>query len=242
MSFAAILIAIKNLCHSVVAVAAIVPIILTMGMDDLPGTEVVVNENAENVYINEYGDPDVSAHRSGAGIAPQNTLMAFEKVLEEKESSVSKEEFESNFDVFTTEAMLRFVNDDYVIQTMHDLMHDHLYDVLEDYANNKETFLSENRLDEEALQYEHNQEIIEAYRTLLYYNNAEEVLVNNGYLDKEKNDLLEEVGKLMDTEKELSGVKISFVCDDGEEYIYEFTKNEDKKEFDEPSWFRFTVQ
>ena len=76
----------KNLYHSIVAVAMIIPLMLNMGAADKPGTPVIINENAQNPYINEYKDPDVSAHRSGAGIAPQNTLMAFEKVIEEKDT------------------------------------------------------------------------------------------------------------------------------------------------------------
>lgn len=73
----------KNVFHGVMAVIVAIPIMITMCLPDKAGTEIVVNENATNPYINEYKDPDVSAHRSGAGIAPQNTLMAFEKVIEE---------------------------------------------------------------------------------------------------------------------------------------------------------------
>ena len=39
-------------------------------------------ESIENPYIVEYLNPDIAAHRSGAGNAPQNTLMAFENIIE----------------------------------------------------------------------------------------------------------------------------------------------------------------
>lgn len=76
----------KNVIHAVLAVVVIIPLALTMGADDKEGTEIEINESATNQYITEYGNPDVSAHRSGAGVAPQNTLMAFEKMLEENDT------------------------------------------------------------------------------------------------------------------------------------------------------------
>ena len=81
-----IFLTLRNIYHSILAIVVIIPLMLNMGAADKPGTPVIVNENAQNPYINEYKNPDVSAHRSGAGIAPQNTLMAFEKVIEEKET------------------------------------------------------------------------------------------------------------------------------------------------------------
>ena len=39
-------------------------------------------ESIENPYIVEYLNPDIAAHRSGAGNAPENTLMAFENIIE----------------------------------------------------------------------------------------------------------------------------------------------------------------
>lgn len=77
----AIFLAIKNVFHGVVAVFMIIPLMFNMGAPDAPGTVIVPNENATNQHINEYLDTDVSAHRSGAGIVPENTLMAFEYVL-----------------------------------------------------------------------------------------------------------------------------------------------------------------
>lgn len=69
-------------------------ILLTMAKGDPAGTEVVINENAQNPYINEYGKPDISAHRSGAGIAPQNTLMAFEACVESEDFEIDIFEFD----------------------------------------------------------------------------------------------------------------------------------------------------
>lgn len=131
MSFTALILAIKNLCHSVVAVVAIVPILFTMGLDDAPGTEVIINENAENAYINEYGDPDISAHRSGAGVAPQNTLMAFEKMLENVEE----------FGVDTFEFDVQLTKDGELI-LLHDLTFDATSDAVEKYGK-KNVYASE---------------------------------------------------------------------------------------------------
>lgn len=73
--------AVRNILKGVISIAVIIPIFLTAWMPDDPDTPVLVNANATNPHINEYLDTDVSAHRSGAGIVPQNTLMAFEYVL-----------------------------------------------------------------------------------------------------------------------------------------------------------------
>lgn len=74
----------KNFIHGILAVVVIIPLALTMGADDKSGTEIETYETT-NQNIVEYGNPDISAHRSGAGVAPQNTLMAFEKMLEEND-------------------------------------------------------------------------------------------------------------------------------------------------------------
>ncbi len=123
MSFSAIILAIKNFGHSIMAVVFLLPILLTMGADDAPGTEVIINENAENSYINEYGDPDVSAHRSGAGVAPQNTIMAFEKMLENVDE----------FGVDTFEFDVQLTADGELI-LLHDLTFDATSDAVEKYG------------------------------------------------------------------------------------------------------------
>lgn len=72
---------IRSLVNGIMAIVFIIPIFLTGWMPDNPNTPVMINANATNPHINEYLDTDVSAHRSGAGIVPQNTLMAFEYVM-----------------------------------------------------------------------------------------------------------------------------------------------------------------
>lgn len=167
-----------------------------------------------------------------------NSTDSEKMLIENLDNKVSIEEFENNFDLFTTEAMLRFTNDDFVIEHMHELMDDMLYDVLEEYSNDKEKFLEENKLDDVAIRCELEEEIVNAYNTLKLYNISEEVLVNRGYIDKEKNDLMEEVGRLMDNEKTIASVEVIYKYDNGEEYAYEFTKNDEKEQPSDPSWFR----
>lgn len=78
----AILLTLKNVFHGFVAATMLIPILLTMGNAGDPNTPVETYPDSDNPYITEYLDPDISAHRSGAGIAPQNTLMAFENIIE----------------------------------------------------------------------------------------------------------------------------------------------------------------
>ena len=80
---ASFLLMIKNIFHGFVAAAMLIPIMLTMGNAGDPDTPVEAYPESDNPYITEYLDPDISAHRSGAGIAPQNTLMAFENIIEQ---------------------------------------------------------------------------------------------------------------------------------------------------------------
>ncbi|MBQ7295735.1 MAG: hypothetical protein IJW86_06030 [Clostridia bacterium] len=72
---------IKNIFHGAVAVLMLIPIMLTMGDAGDSDTEVVTFPESTNQYISQYLNPDIAAHRSGGGIAPQNTLMAFENIL-----------------------------------------------------------------------------------------------------------------------------------------------------------------
>lgn len=74
-------------------VFALVSILTTTAQKD-SGHEVVINEEALNPYINEYGGTEISAHRSGAGIAPQNTLMAFEACMEAEDFVIDYFEFD----------------------------------------------------------------------------------------------------------------------------------------------------
>lgn len=74
----------KNVFHAAVAVVMLIPIMLTMGDAGDPNVPVETYEST-NPYISEYLDPDIAAHRSGGGIAPQNTLMAFENILQQSD-------------------------------------------------------------------------------------------------------------------------------------------------------------
>ena len=76
-----ILLFIKNFYHGIIAVFMLIPILFTMGQAGDPNTPVETYPDSGNPYIREYLEPDVSAHRSGAGVAPQNTLMAFENII-----------------------------------------------------------------------------------------------------------------------------------------------------------------
>ncbi len=78
---------IKNVYHGIVSVFMLIPILLTMGNAGDPNTPVEAYPDASNPYIREYLDPDIAAHRSGAGLAPQNTLMAFENIVALGEAS-----------------------------------------------------------------------------------------------------------------------------------------------------------
>ncbi len=83
---ASVLLFIKNIFHGFVAAAMLIPIMLTMGNAGDPNTPVESYPDSTNPYIAEYLNPDISAHRSGAGIAPQNTLMAFENIIEQADA------------------------------------------------------------------------------------------------------------------------------------------------------------
>lgn len=121
--FMSILLTFKQIYYTVTSVVMLIPILLTMGADDKPGTEVFINENATNGYINEYGNPDISAHRSGAGVAPQNTQMAFEKMLENADE----------FGVDTFEFDVQLTKDGELI-LLHDLTFDATSDAVEKYG------------------------------------------------------------------------------------------------------------
>ena len=136
MSFTGLLLLIKNIFHGITAVAVLIPILFTMGADDKSGTEVVINENATHAYINEYGNPDISAHRSGAGVAPQNTLMAFEKMLENVDE----------FGVDTFEFDVQLTKDGELI-LLHDLTFDATSNATEKYGR-KNVYASQLTYDE----------------------------------------------------------------------------------------------
>lgn len=82
----ALFLAIKNTVNGVIAAFMLIPILLTMGNAGDPNTPVETYPESTNPYITEYLDPDIAAHRSGAGLAPQNTIMAFQNILSQEET------------------------------------------------------------------------------------------------------------------------------------------------------------
>lgn len=127
---------IKEATKILSGIICILPIILTMPFGDLPNTPVIPNENATNTYINEYLDPDISAHRSGAGIAPQNTKMAFETVLENTDE----------YGVDTFEFDVQITKDGELI-IMHDLTYDATSNAVE-YFGHENVYAADLTLEE----------------------------------------------------------------------------------------------
>ncbi len=111
---------IKNIFHGVVAVLMLIPIMLTMGDSGDPNTEVETYPDSTNEYISEYLNPDISAHRSGGGIAPQNTLMAFQNIIENADT----------LGVDTLEFDVQITKDGELV-LIHDLTYDGVSDVSE---------------------------------------------------------------------------------------------------------------
>ena len=109
----ALFLSLKNIFHGVVAVFMLIPIMLTMGDAGDPDTPVETYPDSMNPYITEYLDPDIAAHRSGAGLAPQNTLMAFENIVEQSET----------FGVDTLEFDVQITKDGELV-LLHDLTYD----------------------------------------------------------------------------------------------------------------------
>ncbi len=120
---ASLLTMVKKVYHVAIVIVMLIPMVLTMGADDSDKREVIINEDATNQYITDYGDIDLSAHRSGAGIAPQNTLMAFEKVLEES----------STLGVNTYEFDVQITKDGKLI-IMHNLTYDATSNAVEQFG------------------------------------------------------------------------------------------------------------
>ncbi len=116
--------AVRNLIRGAVSIVVIIPILLTAWMPGDPDTPVMKNIQTDNSYINEYLDPDISAHRSGAGIVPQNTMMAFEYVLKENKK-LGVDTFE--FDVQITS--------DGELIVLHNLTYDETSNAVEEFGH-----------------------------------------------------------------------------------------------------------
>lgn len=164
-----------------------------------------------------------------------------EQLLEEFNIDITPEEFEDNFGLFMDVATSNLLNNDDVVQYIHDGMHDDLTYVLTKYVEDKEKFIEKYKPNDAVIRDELEEEIISAYRTLTLYNISEDVLIKHDYIDKEKTELLNEVGKLMDNVKELESINVSFNYTDGTEYEYKFTKNKER-ESTAPSWLRDIIK
>lgn len=113
----------KNFVHAVTAALMLIPIVLTMGEAGDPNTPVESYPDSNNPYIAEYLNPDIAAHRSGAGLAPQNTLMAFENIVANGEA----------FGVDTLEFDVQITADGELV-LMHDLMYDSITNAKEEFG------------------------------------------------------------------------------------------------------------
>lgn len=58
-------------------------------------------------------------------------------LLNEFDNAITKEEFEEHFEEFTNRATDCYCNNDWVIQEMHDIMHETLIEVIKDYLADK---------------------------------------------------------------------------------------------------------
>ena len=119
-NFTAILNFLKEIGHVIIAIIVLIPFLITMGQDNSADHEIYVNENATNPYITEYGDTDVAAHRGGGRLAPQNTMMAFRNLMENRET-LGADTYE--FDVQLTK--------DGKLVTIHDTTYDATSDAVE---------------------------------------------------------------------------------------------------------------
>lgn len=118
-----ILLALKNIFHGLVAVVMLIPIIATMGETGNPEIKAEYPDTITNKYISEYMNPDISAHRSGGGIAPQNTLMAFQNIIENADT----------LGVDTLEFDVQITKDGELV-LIHDLTYDAVSDVNEAFG------------------------------------------------------------------------------------------------------------
>ena len=85
--------AIMTVLITVVAIVAVIGIFYLVISHNYNDTVVPV-ETSTNPYIVKTGDTMVSAHRSGGGIAPENTLKAFENCVESSSFAISIFEFD----------------------------------------------------------------------------------------------------------------------------------------------------
>lgn len=106
--------------HVIIAFVLLIPFVATLSEDNSSDWEFYVNESGTNPYITEYGQVDIAAHRGGGGNAPQNTMMAIEMLVNEKENTGADI---AEFDVQLTK--------DGKLVLIHDLTYDNLSDAVE---------------------------------------------------------------------------------------------------------------
>ena len=115
---------VKKVYYVLASIVVIIPLMLNMGADDTDKREIIANPEATNPHIVSYGEMEISAHRSGAGIAPQNTLMAFEEVLKQNDK----------YGVDTYEFDVQITKDGKLI-IMHDLTYDSTSNAVEEFGH-----------------------------------------------------------------------------------------------------------
>ena len=117
---------ILKISHTLIAIVLLIPFVATMGQDNSADWEIYVNENSTNPYITEYGNTAVAAHRGGAGLAPQNTMMAFENLMKNRDA----------LGVDTYELDVQLTKDGKLV-TIHDLTYDSTSNAVEFFGKEK---------------------------------------------------------------------------------------------------------
>ncbi len=97
-------------------------------------------------------------------------------IFDEFRDDMSDEEFENNFELFKTKATEKYVNDEYYIQQLHEQMDDCLRDVLQEYLENKEEFIENNKIKDCDIEKEIYEEVESAYKTIVRYNKSKEII------------------------------------------------------------------
>lgn len=71
---------------------------------------------------------------------------------------------------------LKDVNDEYYIQQLHEQMDDCLRDVIQEYLENKEEFIENNKIKDYDVEKEIYEEVENAYKTIVRYNKSKEII------------------------------------------------------------------
>jgi acyl carrier protein len=164
-----------------------------------------------------------------------------EQLLEEFNIDITPEEFEDNFGLFIDVATSHLLNNDDVVQYIHDGMHDDLSCTLTEYSEDKEKFIEKYKPTDDMVRDEIEEEIVSAFTTLRCYNKiTKDVLIKNGYVDKQIVDLVEEFREMMSYADSIESVDITFNYTD-ESKQYKVTRDENK-ETTAPTWLKEIVK